>query len=139
MSRQDANAAFALTSFLYGGNAAYIDEIYGRYEKDPASVDAEWQEFFKSLKDQPADVAKNARGPSWEKANWPTQPNDELTSALDGNWAQAEKVLSGKLQVRAQASGADLTSADVLQAFPVFVFAIALTSTYSEAKQPPTS
>ena len=53
MSRQDANAAFALSSFLQGTNAPYIDDIYARYEKDPASVDAEWQEFFKSLKDQP--------------------------------------------------------------------------------------
>lgn len=39
MSRQDANAAFALSSFLQGANATYIDELYARYEKDPASVD----------------------------------------------------------------------------------------------------
>ena len=43
MSRQDANAAFALSSFLYGGNAAYIEDLYARYEADPESVDAEWQ------------------------------------------------------------------------------------------------
>ena len=49
MSRQDANAAFALSSFLQGTNASYIDDIYARYEKDPASVDPEWQEFFQSL------------------------------------------------------------------------------------------
>ena len=66
MSRQDANAAFALSSFLHGSNAPYIEDLYARYEKDPGSVDAEWQEFFKSLKDQPADVQKNAEGPSWE-------------------------------------------------------------------------
>ena len=35
MSRQDANTAFAVTSFLYGGNAAYIDDLYARYEIDP--------------------------------------------------------------------------------------------------------
>src|SRR3954467_1305166 len=91
MSRQDANAAFALSSFLQGTNAAYIDEIYARYEKDPASVDPEWQEFFKSLKDAPADVQKNASGPSWARSNWPVAPRDELTSALDGNWAVVEK------------------------------------------------
>ena len=49
MSRQDANAAFALSSFLQGANAAYIDDIYARFEKDPRSVDVEWQDFFKSL------------------------------------------------------------------------------------------
>ena len=56
MSRQDANAAFALTSFLYGGNADYIDNLYARYESDPKSVDAEWQSFFQSLKDDASDV-----------------------------------------------------------------------------------
>src|ERR1700740_740801 len=56
MSRQDANAAFALSSFLQGTNATYIDDIYARYERDPASVDPEWQEFFQSLEDPPADV-----------------------------------------------------------------------------------
>ena len=71
MSRQDANAAFALSSFLQGTNAAYIDDLYARYEQDPASVDTEWQEFFKSLKDAPADVQKNAEGPSWGRDNWP--------------------------------------------------------------------
>ena len=58
MSRQDSNAAFAHTSFLYGGNAAYIENLYARYEKDPAAVNAEWRDFFKALKDAPADVAK---------------------------------------------------------------------------------
>ncbi len=56
MSRQDANAAFARTSFLYGGNADYIENLYARYETDPNAVDAEWQAFFQSLKDDRADV-----------------------------------------------------------------------------------
>src|SRR6476659_7116760 len=116
MSRQDANAAFALSSFLQGANGAYIDEIYARYEKDPASVDPEWQEFFRSLKDPPADVRKNAEGPSWGRDNWPLTPRDELTSALDGNWAEVEKSVGTKLVARAQARGAELTAADVHQA-----------------------
>ena len=59
MSRQDANAALALTSFLYGSNAGYIEDLYARYEIDPASVDAEWQAFFASLKDSAADVTRS--------------------------------------------------------------------------------
>ena len=51
MSRQDANAAFARTSFLYGGHADYLENLYARYETDPTSVDAQWQAFFQSLKD----------------------------------------------------------------------------------------
>ena len=61
MSRQDANAVFARTSFLYGGNAAYIEDLYARFEKDPAAVDAEWRAFFEGLKDTPADVAKKPK------------------------------------------------------------------------------
>src|SRR3978361_2214437 len=115
MSRQDANAAFALSSFLQGANATYIDELYARSEKEPASVDPEWQEFFKSLKDPPADILKNADGPSWERANWPLSPRDDLTSALDGNWAEVEKVVGGKIAAKAQARGADPSSSEVHQ------------------------
>ncbi len=134
MSRQDANAAFALSSFLQGTNATYIDEIYARYEKDPASVDPDWQEFFKSLKDAPADVKKNAEGPSWERANWPVSPRDDLTSALDGNWAEVERKLGDKIsakeQAKAQAKGVDLASADVHQATRDSVRALMLIRAY---------
>ena len=91
MSRQDANAIFAHTSFLYGGNAAYIEDLYAKYEADPAAVDAEWRAFFQSLKDEKADVVKSARGASWKKPNWPVRANGDLVAALDGQWAETEK------------------------------------------------
>jgi 2-oxoglutarate dehydrogenase E1 component len=130
MSRQDANAAFALSSFLQGTNAPYIDDIYARYENDPASVDAEWQAFFKSLKDTPADVRKNAEGPSWGRDNWPPTPRDELTSALDGNWIEVEKSVGTKLAARAQAKGSELTAADIHQATRDSVRALMLIRAY---------
>jgi len=130
MSRQDANAAFALSSFLQGTNAAYIDDLYARYEQDPGSVDAEWQEFFKSLKDTPDDVRKNAEGASWGRDNWPLAPRDDLTSALDGNWAQIEKAVGTKLAARAQAKGAELSAGDVHQATRDSVRALMLIRAY---------
>jgi 2-oxoglutarate dehydrogenase E1 component len=130
MSRQDANAAFALSSFLQGTNAAYIDDLYARYEQDPGSVDTEWQEFFKSLKDTPADVQKNAEGASWGRDNWPITPRDELTSALDGNWATVEKAVGTKLAAKAQAKGAELSAADVNQATRDSVRALMLIRAY---------
>ena len=109
MSRQDANAAFAHTSFLYGGNAAYIEDLYARYEDDPQAVDAEWQAFFQSLKDDRDDVAKLARGPSWRKRNWPQPARGELTSALDGDWREVEKRARRQGAARkAQVSGVEL-------------------------------
>src|SRR6201982_3101986 len=130
MSRQDANAAFALSSFLQGTNAPYIDDLYARYEEDPASVDAEWQAFFKSRKDQPADAQKNAEGPSWGRNNWPLTPRDELTSALDGNWIEVEKAIGTKLAAKAQVRGAELTAADVHQATRDSVRALMLIRAY---------
>src|SRR5436305_4226809 len=130
MSRQDANAAFALSSFLHGANATWIDGLYARYEKDPASVEAECQEFFNSLKDPAADILKNANGPSWARDNWPLAPRDELTSALDGNWAAVEKVIGGKIGAKAQARGAEPTSADVHQATRDSVRALMLIRAY---------
>ncbi len=130
MSRQDANAAFALSSFLYGANAAYIEELYGRYERDPASVDAEWQAFFKSLKDDPESVARSARGASWKRPNWPQVGNGELVAALDGNWAALEKPLGDKIKAKAQAAGVELGAPDVLQATRDSVHALMLIRAY---------
>src|ERR1043166_3450088 len=130
MSRQDANAVFARTSFLYGGNAAYIEDLYARYEKDPNAVDAEWRAFFQGLKDQPADVATSARGASWKKANWPLRPDGDLVAALDGQWSETEKKLGDKIAAKAQAKGVELSSADVMQATRDSIHALMLIRAY---------
>src|ERR1700742_1016892 len=130
MSLQDANAAFALSSFFHGTNAAYIDDLCARFEQDPGSVDAEWQEFFKSLKDTPDDVRKNAEGASWGRDNWPLSPRDDLTSALDGNWVQVERAVGAKLAAKAQAKGGDVSAADLHQATRDSVRALMLIRAY---------
>ncbi len=37
------------TSFLYGGNGSFIEELYGRYLADPTSIDASWRSYFEDL------------------------------------------------------------------------------------------
>jgi 2-oxoglutarate dehydrogenase E1 component len=130
MSRQDANAAFALTSFLYGGNAAYIDDLYARYEEEPTSVDAEWQSFFQSLKDERADVEMIARGPSWRKRNWPQPARSELTAALDGDWREVERAIGDKVRAHAQGSGVELSTTQVQQATRDSIHALMLIRAY---------
>jgi 2-oxoglutarate dehydrogenase E1 component len=128
MSRQDANAAFALSSFLYGGNAAYIEDLYAKYEADPKSVEAEWQAFFGSLKDSSADVTKSAQGASWKKP--PLLARDETLSALDGNWAETEKKLGDKVRAKAQGAGVELSATDVQQATRDSIHALMLIRAY---------
>src|SRR4051812_21613556 len=128
MSRQDANAAFALSSFLYGGNATYIEDLYAKYEADPKSVEAEWQAFFGSLKDSSADVTKSAQGASWKKP--PLLARDETLSALDGNWAETEKKLGDKVRAKAQGAGVELSANDVQQATRDSIHALMLIRAY---------
>src|SRR4029079_10245531 len=104
------------SSFLYGGNADYIEELHARYETEPQSVDAEWQAYFESLKDKAADVVKNARGPSWQRADWPPQARGDLISALDGDWRETERAVGDKVKAKAQAKGVELSAAEVQQA-----------------------
>src|SRR5690348_5477009 len=130
MSRQDANAAFALTSFLFGNNASYLEDLYARYEADPRAVDAEWQAFFSSLKDDPANVVKSARGASWKRPNWPIAPAGELVAALDGDWAEVEKAVGEKIKAKAQVKGVDISAEHVQQATRDSVRALMLIRAY---------
>ncbi|GGA91470.1 2-oxoglutarate dehydrogenase subunit E1 [Brucella endophytica] len=137
MARQEqANDVFALTSFLYGGNADYIEELYAKYENDPASVDPQWRDFFANLKDDAADVKKNAQGASWTKPNWPIVANGELVSALDGNWGEVEKHITDKLKGKAAKGAANgagapaLTEAEITNAARDSVRAIMMIRAY---------
>jgi 2-oxoglutarate dehydrogenase E1 component len=130
MSRQDANAAFALSSFLYGGNAAYIEDLYARFESDPNSVDAEWQSFFSSLKDDRNDVIKSAHGASWKQPRWPRVEHGELVSALDGDWREVERAFGDKIKAKAQAKAVEVSPTEVQQATRDSVRALMLIRAY---------
>ncbi|HKV15459.1 MAG TPA: 2-oxoglutarate dehydrogenase E1 component, partial [Reyranella sp.] len=53
------------TSFLFGANAPFIEELYGRFLDDPGSVDADWRIFFEALAEERGDVLAELRGASW--------------------------------------------------------------------------
>ena len=133
MTRQEKNETFLLTSFLYGGNADYIEELYANYQKDPASVDDSWRTFFARLGDTAPDVTANADGPSWQRRDWPVAANGELVSALDGQWPEvsAIAVKAGKAVVQqAEDRRAPATPADVMQATRDSVRAIMMIRAY---------
>ncbi len=53
------------TSFLSGGNATFVAELYGRYLDEPGSVDASWRGFFAGLGDDARAVLDELEGASW--------------------------------------------------------------------------
>jgi 2-oxoglutarate dehydrogenase E1 component len=130
MSRQDLNAALARSSFLYGGNAGYIDDLYARFERDPGSVDAAWQEFFRALKDEAADVQRAAHGPSWQRPDRLAASRGELLARLSGDWEEVDKALGDKVAARAQAAGVELSAAQVQQATRDSIHALMLIRAY---------
>jgi 2-oxoglutarate dehydrogenase E1 component len=85
------NQVFEETAFLYGGNAAFIEDLFERWGRDPGSVEPSWRAFFESLREQPAPA------PDWARAK--VQPvRDDLTSALDGQWPAIEAKAAKKLE-----------------------------------------
>ncbi len=116
MARQEANKNFALTSFLYGANASYIEDLYAQYQENPAALDETWRDFFGELKDDRDAVIKEARGAPWRRPDWPIAANGELVSALDGNWAPVEQDLGNKLKGKARSNGVELTEDQVHKA-----------------------
>ncbi len=42
------------TSYLFGSNAPYVEELYENYLQDPSSVDEKWRAFFDQMQNTPA-------------------------------------------------------------------------------------
>ena len=49
------------TSFLYGGNSSFIEELYARYLTDPAAVDPSWRAYFDELEPENRALFERAR------------------------------------------------------------------------------
>ena len=120
MTDQSPNDIFHASSFLQGANADYIDAHYARFARDPNAVDQAWAEFFRGLGDSEADARKGAAGPSWGRADWPPSPNDDLTAALDGQWAadpaKESRAAALKITAKADEQGVAVTDVQVQRA-----------------------
>ncbi len=132
MSRQALNTAFAQSSFLHGTNAAYIEEMKALYERNPGSVSDEWRLFFQNLSEQSGGAVSSAEGPSWGRDLNSLQnfEDDDLVSALTGDYAGLERHISNRLQQRAHQHGADLSMAASLRATQDSIRALMLIRSY---------
>ncbi|MEO8651689.1 MAG: 2-oxoglutarate dehydrogenase E1 component [Hyphomicrobiaceae bacterium] len=112
MSRQDSNQAFALTSFLNGVNAGYIEEMQAQYERNPGSVSDQWRLFFQSLQEeQAANGGAAPSSPSWGRSLDELQPTGELVAALTADYGASERSVREKIGQRAQENGYDVSPA----------------------------
>lgn len=118
MTDQSPNDQFHASSFMQGHNAEYLEQLYAQYANDPNAVDAAWRDFFSQLGDADLDVKAEAAGPSWARADWPPVPNDDLTAALDGQWAEQveTKAAGDKIKSKAAATGVEVSNEAIKRA-----------------------
>jgi 2-oxoglutarate dehydrogenase E1 component len=97
------NQVLSETSFLYGGNAAFVEDLYARWAGDPSAVEPSWRAFFTSLHEQTDAVKRSADKPAWTPAETAPARTDWL-SALDGMWPSVEAKLAAKIVEREPAA-----------------------------------
>jgi 2-oxoglutarate dehydrogenase E1 component len=119
------NQVFAETSFLYGGNAAFIEDLHERWAKDPNSVSPAWRTFFEQLRDSADNVRQAAHAGSWGRQ--PQIARTETLSALDGDWPAATV---GKVAKAVQEKKPGATEADIRAAAHDSIRALMLIRTY---------
>jgi 2-oxoglutarate dehydrogenase E1 component len=116
MNKTDLITAFEQSSFLYGGNAQFIEGLYAKYLENPAAVDVHWRQFFAGLDDDPASAKQQVSGPSWARKDWPPTPTGDLVSAFDGNWPAVEKAISSKIEAKSKTADTQLSVDEVRKA-----------------------
>ena len=102
------------TSFLYGGNAPFVEDLYARYAADPGAVPASWRAYFDAFHEAPAAISQAAAEPKWSRAPTPA-PRPDWMSAIDGQWpasvasAKLSKAVEAKVgvEIAGKAPGAD--------------------------------
>ncbi len=132
MTEQSPNDQFHASSFMQGHNAEYLEQLYARYANDPGAVDEAWAAFFSQLGDGEIDVKREAEGPSWARNDWPPQPMDDLTGALNGEYApDAEAQKTGdKIKAKAAEKGVEVSEDAIKRAVLDSVRALMLIRAY---------
>jgi 2-oxoglutarate dehydrogenase E1 component len=107
------NEVLAETSFLYGGNADFVEKLYARWAADPTSVEPSWRTFFASLADDPGTVSRSSAPPEWSPTPLPAA-RPEWLSAIDGLWPALDAKLEQKIATAAPAATVDEVRARTL-------------------------
>src|SRR6202007_1577224 len=93
------NQVLSETSFLYGGNAAFVEDLYAKWAADPNSVEPSWRAFFSTLGDRAEEVPRAVAEPEWPRPSVPL-PRPEWLSALDGLWPAVQAKVGAKIAER---------------------------------------
>ena len=111
------NQVFAETSFLYGSNASFIEDLHEKWADNPASVSAEWRAFFDQLRDNAEQVKAAGAAGGWGRPI--TSEPTEAEAVFDGRWPAPKpdpKKPGAPVAAAAPAAAAPAASADEIRA-----------------------
>ncbi len=128
--RENLNEAFLRTSFLDGANAAYIEDLYERFQENPGSVTADWRAFFTDLKDRKERVLAETAGPSWKPKSSELSEDGDLLNAFAADWGREEQEIVRKISVKAQEKGVEISRDEAFRATRESVRALMLIRAY---------
>jgi 2-oxoglutarate dehydrogenase E1 component len=100
------NQVLSETSFLYGGNAAFVEDLYAQWAGKPDSVSPSWRAFFEQLGERPDAVRQAIAEPDWKRPTTPS-PQPEWLPAVDGLWPAVEAKLNKAIVEQKPAASAD--------------------------------
>src|SRR5690554_4124903 len=88
-------------SYLFGGNAPYVEELYEAYLDNPSSVSEHWREYFDQLQLQPAPGGKEGQRDQRHAPIIQSFAERARANALVGRVGEADLAIASK-QVHVQ-------------------------------------
>lgn len=113
MKRMEENRS---NSYLFAGNADFMEELYERYLENPASIDEKWKKYFDSLSGAGKDVSHNQLK---EKFINLTQNSKNIKTVIsqNGNGISEAQIKVWELIDAYRLIGVDYASLDPLQRY----------------------
>ena len=81
MTKSSINDIFDKTSFLHGANAVYIEQMFERFQNDPADIPDDWRTFFSGITDNLNQ--QNILRASWASQNVETNNEEDILEVND--------------------------------------------------------
>ncbi|CBW74977.1 2-oxoglutarate dehydrogenase E1 component (EC 1.2.4.2) [Mycetohabitans rhizoxinica HKI 454] len=90
---------FQLNSYLFGGNAPYVEELYEAYLDNPASVPENWRSYFDALQNVPASDGSSANDVAHAPIVESLRPTGQ-SECIHSTWRQQRPVHGAKASLR---------------------------------------
>ena len=92
MAKTESTTQFERTSFLWGGNAPFIEDLYARYLENPEAVDPQWRAFFGGLGEDGNGARSLIGGLPWQPKDLKPASNGDLAASLAAEAPRRERI-----------------------------------------------